>query len=134
MNVNQVIKRPILTEKTYEQMPLGVYTFAVDKKTNKVEVKKAVEFIFDVKVESVNIFNVAKKPKKLGRFQGFTTSYKKAIVKLAEGHSIQLFEDETIETNEEKATPKAVEEKKPSAAEEKAAAKIAEKLAKAEEK
>ncbi|MGY6171916.1 50S ribosomal protein L23 [Candidatus Mycoplasma pogonae] len=124
MNVNEIIKKPILTEKTHQQMQEGFYTFAVDRRSNKTEIKKAVEYIFDVKVVSINIFNVPKKPKKLGRFAGFTTAYKKAIVKLAEGNFINLYGDEEVveaETTSEKA-PK-VKEK--SEAELKAAAKLA---------
>jgi large subunit ribosomal protein L23 len=93
MNVNEVIKYPILTEKTYAQMENKVYTFAVDNRTNKAEVKKVIEFIFQVKVAKVNILKVAKKAAKLGKFEGFKSSYKKAIVYLLEG-DIQLFPDE----------------------------------------
>lgn len=127
MNVNEVIKRPILTEKTYAQMSDGVYTFAVDKRTNKVEVKKAVEYIFDVKVNKVNIFNVGKKPKKLGRFAGFTTAYKKAIIYLADGHSIKLFEDEQVLEAEAETT---TETKKVKADTSELEAKVAAKIAK----
>lgn len=96
MNVNEVIKHPILTEKTYAQMAKNVYTFAVDKRTNKSEVKKVVEFIFDVKVEKVNISTVDKKAAKLGRYKGFKPGYKKAVVTLKEGSTIQIFPDDTI--------------------------------------
>ena len=65
MNVNEVIKYPILSEKTYAQMANGIYAFAVDIRTNKVEVKKSIEFIFEVKVKKVNIINIDKKPKSL---------------------------------------------------------------------
>ena len=122
MHLNEVIKHPILSEKTYQQMASGVYTFAVDFKTNKAEVKKVVEHIFDVKVEKVNIQTVQKKPKRIGRFNGFTNRYKKAIVTLVEGHVINIFPEEAVEevkpTKEEK--PKEMSE-----AEKKAAEKIA---------
>ena len=95
MNVNDIIKYPILTEKTYLQMQENVYTFAVDRKATKIEIKKAVEFIFQVKVESVNTFNVPKKEKRIGRYTGYTNSYKRAIIKLAEG-SITIFPEEGI--------------------------------------
>ncbi len=100
MNITHIIKYPILTEKTYQQMQENIYTFAVDKKATKFEIKKAVEFIFKVKVESVNTFNVPRKPKRVGRFNGFVAGYKKAIIKLSEG-SIQILPDEGIATDKE---------------------------------
>ena len=72
MELTSIIKYPILTEKTYQQMQQNVYTFAVDKKATKIEIKKAVEFIFQVKVDSINTFNVSRKPKRVGRFDGFS--------------------------------------------------------------
>ncbi|AHH45344.1 50S ribosomal protein L23 [Mesomycoplasma bovoculi] len=95
MNFTEIIKAPILTEKTYEQMPSRVYTFAVDKRTNRSEVKKAIEYIFDVKVEKVNISVVDRKAKKLGRFAGFVPGYKKAYVTLKDGYSIKINDDES---------------------------------------
>ena len=124
MNVNEVIKHPILTEKTYAQMAEGVYTFSVDVRTNRAEVKKAVEFIFGVKVEKVNIISVPKKATKLGRSQGFTNRIKKAIVYLADG-AINIFPDDV-------ASAPVVEEVKEETKEMSAAEKrAAEKLAKA---
>lgn len=138
MNLNDVIKYPILSEKTYAQMQNGVYTFAVDPRTNRAEVKKVVEFIFDVKVEKVNIINVDKKPKKLGRFAGFTNKVKKAIVTLADGNVINIFPEEApVAEVKEEATTKAHKhaEVEMSDAEKRAAEKIAAKAkAKAEEK
>ena len=99
MELTHIIKYPILTEKTYQQMQANVYTFAVDRKATKFEIKRAVEFIFEVKVESINTFNVPRKPKRVGRFNGFVAGYKKAIVKLAEG-SIQILPDEGIAQDE----------------------------------
>ncbi|QJR43967.1 50S ribosomal protein L23 [Mycoplasma miroungirhinis] len=127
MNINEVIKYPILTEKTYQQMHgQNVYSFAVDRKTNKVEIRKAVEFIFNVKVEKVNIIKVSKKPKRIGRFQGFTKAYKKALVYLADGNSISFFpneeenkKDKELVSSNNKETVKELSE-----AEKKAAAKI----------
>ncbi|MDO6826140.1 50S ribosomal protein L23 [Mesomycoplasma ovipneumoniae] len=95
MNVNNIIKGPILTEKSYQLMSQGVYSFKVSPTTNRSETKKAVEYIFNVKVEKVNIFTVPKKEKKLGKSRGFSTKYKKAFVKLKPGYTINLFEDET---------------------------------------
>ncbi|MCP4354178.1 MAG: 50S ribosomal protein L23 [Proteobacteria bacterium] len=123
MNVNEVIKYPILSEKSYQQMATGVYTFAVDFRTNKAEVKKVVEHIFDVKVAKVNIATVQKKPKKVGRFDGFTNRYKKAVVTLSEG-VINIFPEEVEEKPKEKVTKKE-KKKEISEAEKRAAEKIA---------
>ncbi|MCU4117300.1 50S ribosomal protein L23 [Mycoplasma zalophi] len=124
MNINEVIKYPVLTEKTYQQMhEQNVYTFAVDRRTNKVEVRKAVEFIFNVKVEKVNIIKVSKKPKRIGRFQGFTKAYKKALVYLVDGNSISFFPNEE-ENKKEVNVSKEETTKELSEAEKKAAAKI----------
>lgn len=132
MNINEVIKYPILSEKTYAQMSTGVYTFAVDPRTNRAEVKQTVEFIFDVKVAKVNIINVDKQPKKMGRSQGFTNKVKKAIITLSEG-VINIFPEEAAVEETTKEAPakkevKAKEVKEMSDAEKKAAEKIAAKL------
>ena len=126
MNVNEVIKYPLLTEKTYSQMQSGIYTFAVDKRTNKAEVKKVIEFIFDVKVERVNIMTVNRKPKKLGRFAGFVAGYKKAIVTLKDGETIQIFPGDAEAAPVEEAKPK--KEKKAKAEVSEAEKKAAEKI------
>ena len=69
------------------------YTFVVDKKANKTEIKKAVEAIFDVEVEKVNTLNYDGKMKRMGRTQGRTASFKKAVVKLTEGSKdIEFFQ------------------------------------------
>lgn len=89
----EIIKRPIITEKTSDLMAKeNKYTFAVDKKANKIEVKYAVKQIFNVEVEKVNIINVLPKRRRVGRYEGKKPGYKKAIVKLAPGHTIELFE------------------------------------------
>jgi large subunit ribosomal protein L23 len=87
-----VIKRPIITEHTSDLMSQNKYTFAVDKKSNKTEVKFAVEKLFDVEVLKVNVMNVRKKRRRVGQYEGKKPGYKKAIVKLAPGESIELFE------------------------------------------
>lgn len=143
MNINEVIKYPVLTEKSeIARTNQNVYTFVVDKRTNKIEVKKAVEFIFDVKVKRVNIINYDKKPAKLGRFAGFTNAVKKAIVYLDENSKIVLFAEEVNEAKKavenEAKTEKVAEVKEISEAEKKAAEKIKKaaeaKAKKAEEK
>ena len=90
-NLRSVIKAPIITEKTATLNSEGnVITFSVDPKANKVQIKQAVEKIFNVKVESVNTLNVKPKTKRVGRYSGLTNRKKKAIVKLKEGSSIEL--------------------------------------------
>ena len=88
-----IIQAPIVTEKTMAlKENFNKYTFKVAKTANKVEIKNAVEEIFKVKVISVNTINVLPKHKRVGRHEGFTSAYKKAIVKLAEGDKIDAFE------------------------------------------
>jgi len=91
-DARDIVKRPIITEKSYGLMSEGKYTFEVDKKANKLEVKQACEKLFDVKVEKVNIMNVRPKKRRVGRYEGYTPSMKKAIVTLAEGQTIDQFE------------------------------------------
>ncbi|CAM3234790.1 50S ribosomal protein L23 [Sporolactobacillus spathodeae] len=77
-----VIKRPVLTERTTDQMADKKYTFEVDRRSNKSEIKRAVEEIFDVKVVKINTVSVKSKPKRYGRYSGHTSEWKKAIVTL----------------------------------------------------
>lgn len=92
-NPRDIIKRPIITERTSDMMEDNKYVFEVAVKTSKTEIKKAIEVIFDVKVVSVNTINVRKKPKKFGRHTGFTSARKKAIVKLsADSKPLEFFE------------------------------------------
>lgn len=93
MREHDVIIKPLLTEKSYAGTENKKYTFVVAKKANKTEIKLAVEKIFDVQVESVNTANVRGKLKRMGRSEGFTPSYKKAIVQLkADSKPIGFFE------------------------------------------
>ena len=89
-NYRDIIKAPIITEKTAALNENNVVTFSVDVKANKTQIKQAVESIFNVKVESVNVINVHPKKKRVGRYSGYTKKDKKAIVKLKEGSSIEL--------------------------------------------
>ena len=91
-NPRDVVKRPIITEKSYKLMEQNKYTFEVDRKSNKIEIKYAVEEIFDVTVEKVNIINVKPKKRRVGRYTGLTRNKKKAIVTLAKGQKIAEFE------------------------------------------
>ena len=93
MREHDIIIRPLLTEKSYAGVADKKYTFVVAKKANKTEIKLAVEKLFDVQVESVNTANVRGKLKRMGRSEGYTPSYKKAIVQLkADSKPIQFFE------------------------------------------
>lgn len=88
-----VIIRPIVTENSMLQTSDRKYTFEVLKDVNKTQIKKAVEEVFGVKVESVNTMNVRGKLKRQGRTEGYTRSWKKAIVKLtADSKTIEFFE------------------------------------------
>ncbi len=90
MNYRDIIKAPIITEKSSDLAQKNVITFSVDVKANKTQIKQAIENIFDVKVESVNTINVKPKKKRVGKYVGKTSKVKKAIVKLKEGSSIEL--------------------------------------------
>ena len=89
-NYRDIIKAPIITEKSSELATNNVITFSVDVKANKTQIKQAIEKIFNVKVDSVNTINVKPKKKRVGRYVGKTNKVKKAIVKLKEGSSIEL--------------------------------------------
>ena len=90
MEARDIIKRPVITERSADLMSEDKYTFDVDVRANKTQVKHAIEEIFDVKVEKVNIMNVKPKKKRMGRYEGYTNRRRKAIVKLSEG-SIEIF-------------------------------------------
>ena len=94
-HITDVLKKPVLTEKTMTlQANENKYTFDVDVNANKVEIKQAVEAMFGVKVESVNVMNVKPKTKRMGRYEGKPNRRRKAIVKLAEGNEINYFGEE----------------------------------------
>jgi len=88
----EIIKKPLITEKSSLVKELGWYLFSVDKRSNKIEIKKAVEKLFKVKVDKVRTsINPGKNVKKYGRSIGRTSSIKKAYVKVKEG-TIEFFE------------------------------------------
>ena len=94
-HITDVLKKPVLTEKSLMlQQTENKYTFDVDVNANKIEIKQAVEAMFGVKVESVNVMNVRPKAKRMGRYEGKTNRRRKAIVKLAEGSEINYFGEE----------------------------------------
>ncbi len=93
MNSYDIIRRPILTEKSYDGISNKTYTFEVAKCANKVEIKKAVEEIFGVKVDKVATAIIKGKLKRQGRTQGFTSDWKKATVTLKkDSKAIEFFE------------------------------------------
>lgn len=83
---------PWVTEKSHELMSDGKYVFKVDRKAGKKQVKGEVEKVYEVTVEKVNIVNIPRKARRFGRKVGFQSGFKKAVVTLKEGDSIQLFE------------------------------------------
>ena len=85
-----IIKAPIITEKTSDLAKDNVFVFSVDPRANKIEIKKAIEKIFNVEVENVNTINTYAKKRRVGRYVGRANRVKKAIVKLKEGSSIEL--------------------------------------------
>lgn len=89
-----IIIRPIISEQSMEQNDINKYAFEVSRDANKIEIKKAIEEIFGVKVEKVNTLNVIGKKKRTGRYpEGRTSTWKKAVVKLTEdSKSIEFFE------------------------------------------
>ena len=91
MEARDILVRPLITERTTQLMAEGKYTFVVAKKANKIEIAKAVAEIFKVKVDDVTTVNVTGKKKRVGRFVGKRPDYKKAVVKLAAGESIEFF-------------------------------------------
>lgn len=91
MDKYQVIKRPIVTEKSTKLAEQNKYTFEVDKNANKIEIKLAVEALFNVKVTSVNVINEVAKAKRVGQHSGFKPAVSKAIVTLADGFKIDVY-------------------------------------------
>lgn len=90
-----IILRPVITEKSMKLMADdNKVTFKVAPTANKIEVRNAVEKLFNVKVTNVNILNTAEKKKRVGRHTGVVRGFKKAVVTLAEGSSINLFGEE----------------------------------------
>ena len=84
------IKAPVITEKSAKLAESNVYTFKVDKSLNKTAIKQMIEKKFGVKVKSVNTLNTKAKNKRVGKYSGKTKTYKKAIVSLAEGSTIEF--------------------------------------------
>ena len=86
----EIVKAPVITEKSQIAKAEGKYTFKVDPKANKIEIKEAIEKLFNVKVKQIRTINVKVKKRRVGRYTGLTNRTKKAIVTLAEGQTIDL--------------------------------------------
>ncbi len=92
MERKEIILRPVLTEKTYQGFEKRKYAFEVHPEANKIEIARAVESAFKVKVEKVNTLWVKPKPRRYGRYMGRTRKWKKALVTLEAGQKIDFFE------------------------------------------
>ena len=92
MDARDVLIRPVISEKATDLLQDGKYTFMLPIKANKVQVRQAVEQIFKVKVVSVNTVRMQGKTKRMGKYVGKRSDYKKAIVTLAPGNQIEIFE------------------------------------------
>ena len=86
----EIVKAPVITEKSQIAKSNGQYTFKVDPKANKIEIKEAIEKLFNVKVKQIRTINVKVKKRRVGRYTGLTNRSKKAIVTLEEGQTIDL--------------------------------------------
>ena len=87
----EIIKAPVITEKAARlAQDYNQYVFKVDSRANKIEIKQAIEKLFNVKVEAIRTLNVKPKKRRVGRYTGLTNRTKKAIVTLAEGQQIEL--------------------------------------------
>ncbi len=92
MELHSIIKRPLVTEKSTTAREGNKYIFEVDRRANKIEIGNAVEKIFKVKVVDVRTMNITGKKKRIGRIVGQKSDWKKAIITLAEGNTIEMFE------------------------------------------
>jgi large subunit ribosomal protein L23 len=92
LHPNEVLLAPVVTEKAYVGVEVRKYSFRVHPDAHKTQIRQAVEQLFDVKVERVNVSKVQAKPKRRGMQRGTKPGWKKAIVQLREGDSIEIFE------------------------------------------
>nr|YP_874455.1 ribosomal protein L23 [Phaeodactylum tricornutum]A0T0I0.1 RecName: Full=Large ribosomal subunit protein uL23c; AltName: Full=50S ribosomal protein L23, chloroplastic [Phaeodactylum tricornutum CCAP 1055/1]ABK20678.1 50S ribosomal protein L23 [Phaeodactylum tricornutum]QHR85632.1 50S ribosomal protein L23 [Phaeodactylum tricornutum] len=89
----QIIKYPIITDKATRLLENNQYSFVVDRYSNKITIKSAIEYLFNVKVIKINTCRLPRKQKRVGKYVGWKPQYKKAIVTLSEGDIINLFTD-----------------------------------------
>jgi large subunit ribosomal protein L23 len=92
LHPNEVLLAPVVSEKSYSLIEDRKYSFRVHPNAHKTQVRQAVEELFDVKVQAVNIVQVRSKPKRRGMISGRRPGWKKAIVQLREGQTIEIFE------------------------------------------
>jgi large subunit ribosomal protein L23 len=92
LHPNEVLLAPVVSEKSYSLIEDRKYTFKVHKDAHKTQVRQAVEELFEVHVENVNILKVQSKPKRRGATKGIRPGWKKAIVQVREGETIEIFE------------------------------------------
>ena len=92
LHPGEVLIRPVISEKSYEQIAQNRYTFKVHQDAHKTQIRQAVEELFEVKVVAVRVINVQPKPKRRGVTKGVRTGWKKAIVELKAGDSIEIFQ------------------------------------------
>ena len=88
---SDIIKYPIITDKATRLLENNQYSFVVNPSSNKITIKAAIEYLFNVKVTKVNTCHLPKKTKRVGKYLGWKSHYKKAIVTLADGDTINLF-------------------------------------------
>jgi large subunit ribosomal protein L23 len=96
MDARQVLITPVVSEKSYSLIEDNKYSFRVHPKAHKTQIRQAVEELFDVKVEGVNVIKVRPKPKRRGVHRGQKPGWKKAIVQLREGDKIEIFEGAAV--------------------------------------
>lgn len=96
LHPNEVLLAPVVSEKSYSLITDRKYTFRVHEDAHKTQIRQAVEQLFDVQVQSVNIVKVQSKPKRRGMIKGRRPGWKKAIVQLREGHEIEIFEGAAV--------------------------------------
>lgn len=93
MNLHEVIRKPLITEKSnIGREEINLVTFAVDPRANKHDIRRAIETLFDVNVITVRTMRMPRKLRRVGKFAGYKPQWKKAVVQLAEGQSIEFFE------------------------------------------
>src|SRR5688572_3168185 len=96
LHPNQVLLAPVVSEKSYSLISDRKYTFRVHEDAHKTQIRQAVEELFEVKVQNVNIVKVQSKPKRRGLTKGRRPGWKKGIVQLKEGHEIEIFEGASV--------------------------------------
>jgi len=92
LHPNQILLAPVVTEKSYELIDQRKYSFRIHPDAHKTQVRQAVEELFEVHVESVNILKVQPKPKRRGLRRGVKPGWKKAVVQIREGEQIEIFQ------------------------------------------